>query len=311
MSQQFNCSLVIPVYKSEKILLKLNSEILKTMTSFGEEFSYEVIFVSDASPDNSFEVIKNICQNNNFKGISLRNNIGQHGATIVGMRFAKGRYVITMDDDLQHLPKHIPELLKKIESGYDVVYCNFNSKKHPIWKILGSYIVNYIMVKTLKKPKDLYLSSYRAITNEVCREIIISQNNNSYIDGTILKITNNIASIKGDHSKRLSGKSNYNLKKSTSLFLKMITGFTVFPLRMVSLLGVIIFLFSLLLTILLFVRHFIYHDFPVGWPSLIVTIMFLGGLQLVAIGVLGEYLAKIFSFTDSKSIYSINDKINL
>lgn len=303
-------SVIIPVYKSENILWKLSSELTKTISNM--TINYEVIFVSDASPDNSFKVIKLICENNsNFKGIQLRNNIGQHRSVIVGMGFASGKYVITMDDDLQHSPIYIPELLDKIKLGYDVVYCSFNSKSHSLWKIMGSRVVDYIMVKALNKPKELYLSPYRVLTIEVCKEIIKSQNKNSYIDVLILKITDNISSISGIHFKRNYGKSNYNLRKSILLFLKMITGFTVYPLKLVTSLGLIIFFVSFLLILLLIVNRLLNNNTPIEWSSLIVTIIFLSGAQLVGIRLLGEYLGRIFSSTDSKPIFSIKEKVGL
>lgn len=301
-------SVIIPVYKSENGLLELSSELTRIISNMA--ISCEVIFVSDASPDNSFKVIKTICEKNSiFKGISLRNNIGQNGSIITGMRFASGKYLITMDDDLQHSPTYIPTLYEKIREGFDVVYCSFNSKSHKLWKIIGSRIVNFIMVKTLNKPRNLYLSPYRIVTVEVAKEIVKSQNKNSYIDGLILKIADNISSINGIHFKRKYGKSNYNIRKSISLFLRIIIEFTVYPLKFVTLLGLIIIFVTLLFILLLIVNILLNNNIPVGWTLLMVTIMFLGGLQLVGIGILGEYLQKLFSSIDSQKIYSIKDKV--
>ena len=303
-------SVVIPVYNSEALIENLIGQLTASLEPLN--VGYEVILVCDNSPDKSWAEISRLsASDRRIKGVLLRKNVGQHNAIILGMKYASGKYVVTMDDDLQHSPMDIPELLKKIEEGFDVVYCNFKTRSHAFWKIVGSQITNWLMTKFSGKPVNLHLSPFRIIHHEICEEIVNSQTENSYIDGIILRVTENLGTILVVHHKRIVGKSNYGLRKSMSLWLRMLTNNSTSPLRAVSYLGVLISFASGVAIIALIIERFQTSTISSGWSSLMVTIIFLGGIQLVGIGILGEYLGRVFSFTSRQPLASIKDSIGI
>jgi polyisoprenyl-phosphate glycosyltransferase len=300
-------SIVIPVYNSHSILEELLIQI-NANVSFLKEF--ELILVNDCSPDNSWNIISKLCEKYSFlKGINLRKNSGQHNAIMAGLNHTSGDVVIMMDDDLQHSPKYIEELYINIMQGNDVCYTKFNTKKHKGWKIIGSQFNDYIANILLKKPKGLYMSSFKAISKDIKNEIIKYDGPYAYIDGLILSVTNNINTINVEHHQRYDGEGNYTLISSISLWAKMATGFSILPLRIATYVGGIISFFSFLLLILFVVQKFVYNAMPDGWTSIIVLILFFGGVQLLSIGIIGEYIGRIHLNLNKKAQYIIKEKI--
>jgi len=302
-------SIVIPVYKSESILHELVRQI-ELNINFVEKF--ELILVNDCSPDNSWNVIRELCLKYNFiKGINLRKNTGQHNAIMAGLNYAKGNVVVMMDDDLQHSPKYIVQLYKKIISGSDVCYAVFPKKKHKGWKIIGSKFNNYMANFLLDKPKDLYMSSFKAISKEIKQEIISYDNPDVYIDGLILSVTSNISIITVKHQERYLGKGNYDLIKSISLWSKMAINFSVLPLRIATFLGFIISTFSFLLAIYFIILKITENSAPEGWTSLMVVVLFLGGILLLCIGIIGEYIGRNYLKINGKKQYIVKETLGV
>jgi undecaprenyl-phosphate 4-deoxy-4-formamido-L-arabinose transferase len=270
------------------------------------KWSYELIFVCDQSPDDSWRIICKLRENYaSVRGILLRINAGQHNAIMAGLNEAKGQLIVTMDDDLQHSPSDIPALVEAIEQGYDVAYARFTSRKHPLWKILGSRINDFVARLLIKKPKDLYLSPFRAFRSEIRNEIRRYTGPFVYIDGLILCVTKNIHSVNVEHHPRSAGDSRYGFRKSLSLWLKMATSFSIVPLRLSSIVGVAVALLGFLFAIYLVVQRMTMNVMPTGWASLIVTILIMGGAQLVALGLLGEYLGRLFLTVNARSQYVV------
>ncbi len=304
-------SIVIPVYRSEKILPALIERIGAALKRSGDIRSYEVVLVNDGSPDGSWQVIERLCaQYPMVKGINLRKNTGQHNAIMAGLNHAAGDVIVMMDDDLQHSPENIGELYAKVISGFDVCYTRFKERKHSLWKIWGSKINDKAAVILLDKPKDLYLSPFKAISGDVRNEIIKYSGPYAYVDGLILMVTNNIASIEVEHHERHEGKGNYSFVKGVMLWMKMATTFSIIPLRMVSFIGFMSSLIGFLSAVLLIIKK-ITMNVPVqGWASLIVTILLMGGVQLIALGAIGEYLGRAYININKKPQYVIKSKIN-
>ncbi len=260
----------------------------------GSGHPYEVILVNDCSQDDSWPVIQELGKRHPWlKGLSLRKNAGQHNAALVGLRFSSGQYVVIMDDDLQHNPFDVPRIVEQLEQGYDVCYTRFRSRQHPLWKRLGSIFNDAIATVLLKKPKGLYLSPFKGIVGGVRDEVIGFTGPHVYLDGLILSATRNITSIDLDHYARPDGKSGYSLRKSISLWLKMATSFSVAPLRLASLLGLFFSGFGFLAAIALVIQRFTLNAMPVGWSSIIVSVLILGGIQLLALGLIGEYVGRV------------------
>ena len=306
-------SVVIPVFQSENIIPVLASRLIDVLIYVcGNEKNCEIIFVSDNSPDQSWAEIQKVCATNKcVKGIRLRVNAGQHNAIMAGLRAARGEIVVTMDDDLQHSPDDLPALVNKIRDGSDVVFAKFQERKHPRWKIFGSRLNDIAASLLLSKPSGLYLSPFRAIRGSITREVIKYSGPFPYIDGLILRITDNIESIDVDHHERYCGEGGYGFRKSMSLWMKMATGFSIYPLRLTAFIGLCVALMGFLLAFVLILQKFTFDSMPDGWSSLIVTMLIIGGVQLMALGVIGEYLGRTLLTLNMRPQYVISDEINI
>lgn len=288
-------SIVVPVYRSAPILPLLVEKIGQEMRAAGLSDSFELLLVNDASPDDSFQVIRKLAKEHHFvRGISLRRNFGQHNATMAGLNHARGDIVVVMDDDLQHPPEAIPRLIAALSEGNDVCYTRYLNRKHATWKKLGSLFNDWMATQLLGKPKGLYLSSFKAIRREVVAEVIKYDGPYAYLDGLILEATRSIAVVDIEHQARHEGEGNYNLRRSVSLWLKMATSFSILPLRMASYAGLGLAVFSSLVIVYVLVQKWMNPAIAAGWTSLIATILMLGGIQTMCIGILGEYLGRVY-----------------
>lgn len=304
-------SVVIPVYRSESILPALASKLGETLTAlYGD--SFEVVLVNDCSPDRSREVLLELARERPWwKVVNLRKNAGQHNAIMAGLRMTRGRRIVTMDDDLQHSPDDIPKLLATLGDRCDVCYAAFHVKQHALWKRLGSKFNDRVAVFLLGKPRGLYLSPFRAMASGVRDEIVKFTGPNVYLDGLILACTTRITSIKVDHHERADGQSGYSLRKSISLWLKMATSFSVLPLRLASLMGVAFSALGFLLALVFIIQRFTVNAMPVGWSSLMVASLVVGGIQLLALGVIGEYLGRVLRHVNASPQTVIESTANL
>lgn len=285
-------SIVIPVYQSANILPRLLDEIF---SSIPVGLKFEVILVNDRSPDDSWLVIKRLAENcSNVIGLNLRKNAGQHNAIMAGLREASGEVVVMMDDDLQHPPRYIPEFLREIHNGSDVCYSRFIKMQQKYWKVFGSRFNGFVANLLLDKPKDLYLSPYKAISKAV-RDLVVDYDGPyPYVDGLILLHTDNISTIDVEHQERSIGVGNYSFGKSLSLWVMMATGFSVKPLRLATLMGFVISLIAFMLIIGLFFLK-VYSQIEIqGWTSLAIIGLFMGGVQLIALGIAGEYIGRSY-----------------
>ena len=234
-------SILIPVYNSEEIIEDLVKQIIDSISNIKTVQSYEIILVDDCSPDNCWEKIKFLSKKfNSVKGIKLSENFGQHNALMAGIKYSSGEKIITMDDDLQHSPIYIKDLLSELDKGFDVCYTDYQNRKHPIWKIVVSWMHNLTSSYLSNRPYKLYPSSYRGLKKKIADKIINYEGSNVYIDGLVLKITRNISIVSVPHNQRLHGPSNYGFKKLLSLWSNMAINFPIFPLRISSIFGLII-----------------------------------------------------------------------
>jgi glycosyltransferase involved in cell wall biosynthesis len=285
-------SIVIPVYRSADILPRLLDEIVLAIPN---DLSFEVILVNDCSPDNSWSVIQRLAVNcSSVIGLSLRKNVGQHNAIMAGLRESSGDVIVIMDDDLQHSPRYIINFISAIKGGADVCYSRFSKMQQKSWKIIGSKFNGLIANILLDKPRDLYLSPFKAISRDICDLIVCYDGPYPYIDGLILLHTGNITVIDVEHQERAFGEGNYSFRKSLSLWIMMATGFSVKPLRIATLFGFCISIVAFCLILGLFVFKLIFDINIQGWTSLAVISLFMGGVQLVALGIIGEYVGRSY-----------------
>jgi undecaprenyl-phosphate 4-deoxy-4-formamido-L-arabinose transferase len=223
------------------------------------------------------------------------------------LNVATGDVIVIMDDDLQHDPADIFSLHERIQNGSDVVYARFEHKQQALWKNLGSWFNDRFAIITLGKPKNIYMSPYKAIRREVVDEIIKYTGPYPYVDGLIFTVTSNIAEVPATHHTRFAGKGNYNLLRSIGVWLKLATGFSVIPLRMVTFLGGVISLLSFSLAFYFVVEALLLEREPSGWPSTIVAILFMGGIQLIGIGAVGEYIGRIFMTQNQRPQFTVKE----
>lgn len=288
-------SIVVPVYRNATILPQLVVQVLAEMQREQLADSFELILVNDASPDNSWQVIQSLAQQYpRVHGMTLRRNAGQHNAVMAGLNQARGEYVVMMDDDLQHPPQALGAMVHALEQGYDVCYTRYLNRQHALWKKLGSQFNDWVATRLLDKPKGLYLSSFKAIRGEVAREVIKYDGPYAYVDGLILDVTRSITTPDIEHQERHDGDGNYNLSRSISLWMKMATSFSVLPLRLATYLGFALAVLSMVLVVLIVIGKMLNPDFPRGWASLIATMLFIGGVQTLCIGMIGEYLGRTY-----------------
>ncbi len=299
-------SIIVPVYRSAACLPELARRVQEDV---GRHFdSYELILVNDDSPDESWEVIVRLVREHNFvTGVNLRRNVGQDNAIMAGLNVASGEVIVIMDDDLQHEPSDIAALHEAIQDGFDVVYANFEHKRQKFWKNLGSWFNDRFAIITLGKPKNIYMSPYKAIRREVVDEIVKYYGPYPYVDGLIFTVTSNITQVTVTHHTRFAGRGNYNLLRSVAVWLKLATGFSVIPLRMATFLGGVISLFSFALALYFVVEALVLEREPSGWPSVIVTILFIGGIQLIGIGSVGEYIGRIFITQNQRPQFTVKE----
>lgn len=285
-------SVVVPVYNSESCLEELARKLTDVLDRSGR--SYEIILVNDGSHDSSWQKIAELSlKHDRLTGINLRKNFGQDNALMAGLNHSSGAAVIIMDDDLQHDPADIPALLAELDKGFDVCYARLDTKKQSWFKNFGSWVNDKAANVVLKKPAGVYLSPYKAITRPVVEEMTKYEGPYPYIDGLLFRVTRNITQVTVEHHGRHAGKGNYTLAKAILVWLKLATNFSVTPLRAATFVGFTCSGFGFLFAILFSVRRIVWGA-PVGWASLIVTVLFLGGVQLISLGLIGEYVGRLF-----------------
>ena len=285
-------SVVIPVYKSETTIRRLVEQLQVWLA----QLAFEVVLVNDGSPDNSETVCRSLAAEfANVQFASLRRNFGEVNAVLCGLTLANGDFAVIIDDDFQNPPEAILTLLATAEkTGADVVYSRYAEKKHALYRNLGSQFLNYCTTWLLDKPKDLYLSSFKLIRREVIDEITTYNGPYPYIDGLIFRVTRSVTSVVVPHHAREEGQSNYTWRKLISLTLNVFFGYSALPLRLLLGLGAGIFGVSVLLGLLLVIGGLTGWLAVPAWLIVIWVVLFLAGCQLIVLGILGEYLGKLF-----------------
>ncbi|MBY0425283.1 MAG: glycosyltransferase family 2 protein [Cytophagales bacterium] len=287
-------SIVIPVYNGASSISNLVDTVL---VELGGKYEVEIVLVNDGSKDNSERVCEELVKQypKEVVFIGLRRNSGEHNAVICGLNYSTGDYVAIIDDDFQNPPSEILKLLDKCNQGdYDVVYSYYQVKRHSIFRNLGSSFNGCVATWLLKKPKGLYLSSFKLIKKELVEEIIDYKGPFPYIDGLILRLTSNIGTQLVQHNAREEGKSNYTLKKLISLYLNMFLNFSILPIRVFTILGMLIFCMGFVLSLVILYEKIFIGNLPAGWAFLSVMLLMLTGTQFLFFGLIGEYLGKLF-----------------
>jgi undecaprenyl-phosphate 4-deoxy-4-formamido-L-arabinose transferase len=296
-------SVVIPVYRSEATLRPLTERLLQVLNATGKRF--EIILVDDGSPDGSWEVLRDLQERHpgQVVAVQLMRNYGQHNALMCGFRHSTGRYVVTMDDDLQNPPEEIPKLLAMIEAtGADLVYGSVDLKKHAAWRNLGSALVNFFFRRVFRC--SVTVTSFRAIRRRLVRSILPYSLNFTYVDGLLAWNTQRVAAVPVEHHPGGRGGSSYSLGKLVVLALNLFTNFSLLPLQLVSATGFLAAGSGLVLGGYYLVQYLVSNISVPGYASIIIAVFVLGGLQLLSLGIMGEYLGRLHLNVNRKPQYA-------
>ena len=305
----YKYSVVIPVYNSAKII---EQTIGRTVAFFEEQqWPYEIVLVNDASPDNSWEKLDMLAQHNqNIIAINLFKNYGQHTAIFCGFHYAKGDYVITMDDDLQNPPEEIEHLVHKILEGYDVVYGKFRQKKHASYRRLGSKLIEQVNFRVFDQPRDLTVSNYRILEKQVIERIINYRTAYPYITGLSLMFSNQRGNVEVNHEPRQQGQSGYNWHKLLALVMRIIFNYSSYPLRVVSGIGFGVATIAFLFGIYYLLRSLFIGTSVQGWATLVILLSFFSGIQIVIISMLSEYVIRLVQQVSSTNLFYVRNVLN-
>lgn len=303
-------SFVIPCYRSELTITKVVEEIIETVKN-RPGFSYEIVLVNDNSPDRVYEIITKLAKaDKNIKGINFSMNFGQHSALMAGFNSVTGDLILCLDDDGQTPAREMFSLIDKVNEGYDIVYAKYAKKKHGVIRNIGSKINDLMAQQMVGKPKDLYLCSYFCSRRYVIDEVIKYRNAYPYVAGLLLRVTRNSTNVMVTHYNREVGVSGYTMKKLLSLWLNGFTAFSIKPLRTVTLIGFIFSILGFVYGLFIIFNKFINPDTPLGYSSMMTAIIFMGGMIMLTLGLIGEYVGRIYISINNAPQYVIKDSIN-
>lgn len=302
-------SIVIPVYNAEATIERLSNEIISHL---GRLWKLQLVLVDDGSSDRSAAACQRLHEHHPdvVTCVFLSRNFGEHNAVMAGLHYARGDYCVVMDDDFQNPPSEVRRLIDEIRKGHDVVYVHYETKHHSVWRNLGSRLHNCMATFALGKPSDLYLSSFKAMTRFVVSEVIRYTGPDPYLDGIILRTTRKIGVVSTTHQPRHNGSSGYTLRKLFSLWGNMIVAFSIYPLRLACAYGFFMALvgaFHVVRLILAGALEAIVD--PDSLERLNATIWFFRGSTLMVLGIIGEYVGRIYQHLNLSPQFIIRDTL--
>ncbi|MCR4896381.1 MAG: glycosyltransferase family 2 protein [Lachnospiraceae bacterium] len=305
-------SFVIPCYRSELTLEGVVREIREKMEELKDRYTYDVFLVNDCSPDGTEDVIRKLCEEDaRIRGISLARNFGQHSALMAGLRYSDGDIVVCLDDDGQTPANQVDRLLNALGRDTDVVYAHYSHKQHSHFRNFGSRVNDYMIRVMLGKPKELAVSSYFAAKRFVVNDLIRYENSYPYVIGLVLRSTKHIANVEVDHREREVGHSGYTLGKLLNLWFNGFTAFSVKPLRIATGIGILATICSFIYGIYIVIRRLLNPAVVQGYAAQMTATIFFGGLILMMLGLIGEYVGRIYITLNNAPQYVIRESWNL
>lgn len=301
-------SIVIPVYNSTDSLKELAERLDKVFNQLG--LKYEIVFVDDASPNKeTWMVLEQLAgKHNHIRCFQLTRNFGKPGALICGLKQAKGDYIITMDDDLQHFPEDIPKLID--QNMHDVVIGSFRKKKHSLFKRMASTINSWFEYKIIGKPRHIKNGPYKLINARIVKSALEIQTPYPHISALLFYVTKDITAVEVSHGERMYNETGFTPGKMIRTFSHLLINNSSFLLQKIAFLGISISVLSFLLALYFLVKKLTVGTNVEGWASLVVINLFMGGLILFSIGIVGEYLIRIINGVERKPSYVLRKKIN-
>lgn len=300
-------SFVIPCYRSSRTLRGVIREIEDTVRGIGR-YDWEILLVNDCSPDNTWEVIEELSRiNDKVTGINLSKNFGQHAALMAGLRYMTGDIAMCLDDDGQTPADEMGKLLEELENGRDVVYAKYGHKMHSAFRNFGSWLNELMARFMLGKPKELYVSSYFAAKRFVVNDMLRYENSYPYVIGLVLRATRNISNVSVHHREREVGTSGYTVKKLLGLWFNGFTAFSIQPLRIATLIGALCAAAGFVYGIYTVIKKFINPAVPLGFSSMMSTMVFMGGMLMLMLGLIGEYIGRIYISMNNSPQYVVRE----
>ncbi|MBG0791828.1 MAG: glycosyltransferase family 2 protein [Desulfovibrionaceae bacterium] len=285
-------SIVIPIFNSEKTIEQLVNRLVGILPQ-----PLEIVLSNDGSRDDSDAVCRALQKKypHIVVYVELSKNYGEHGAVMAGLTHSTGDYVVIMDDDFQNPPEEVLKLVDEArEHNHDVVYSAYPVKNDSWFRNLASRLNGFMATILLKKPRGLYLSSFKCMNRFLVDEILKYTGPYPYVDGLIFRVTDRFGVVEVKHDKRTEGESGYTLRKLLRLYMNMFVNFSLLPLRCSTFLGFIVTFFSLIFSVYIFFSKLLNPDMPAGWATTVILISFFAGVQLVVLGLAGEYVGRIF-----------------
>ena len=310
MTEHTDISFVIPCYRSENTITTVVDEIKTTMLR-RPDLTYEIILVNDYSPDAVWSVIQELCSTDaHVVGVSLAKNFGQHCALMAGYHEALGDCIVSLDDDGQTPASEVFSLLDKLNEGYDVVYATYPAQRESLWRRLGSdfaqKMTDYMLDIKEHYPKG---SSFFAMKRFVRDEIIRYEHPYPYLAGLVYRTTRNIVMVPLEHRERQSGHSGYTLRSLFALWMNGFTAFSVKPLELGTLLGFLFAMLGFLFALYTIIRKLVNSSIPAGWSSMISIILIIGGIIMILLGLIGEYVGRIYICLNKSPQYVVRDVV--
>ncbi|MBR2823663.1 MAG: glycosyltransferase family 2 protein [Clostridia bacterium] len=288
-------SCVIPCYHSQKTVGKVTAGI-EAVFAAHPDWDYEIILVNDNPPDETWTVIQGLCETNpKIRGICFSRNFGQHAALMAGYRHVRGDIVVSLDDDGQNPPEQMFRLINAIDGEHDIVYASEPEAPKAWWRVAGSKMTNRMFSWLMNKPRDLYLSSYYAAKRFVIEDMVRCQSPFPYVDGLALQTTTRYRNVQVDSREREEGQSGYTLRSLIKLWTNGFTAFSIKPLRIATFTGGLASIAGFVMGLVLIIRKLVWRDaIDEGWTSLMALMLVLFGILMMVMGLVGEYVGRIF-----------------
>ena len=283
-------SFVIPCYRSENTIETVVQEIRETVAT-RPGIDYEIVLVNDCSPDNVWQVIKKLAAaDNHIKGICLAKNFGQHSALMAGYAQASGDYVVSLDDDGQTPASETFKLVDKLEEGFDVVYGYYKHSRQHLFRRFGTWVNKKMAEAIIGQPKTLRTTSFFIMRKFIVDEIVRYPHSFAYISGLIFRATKNLGNVEVQHRRRLEGESGYTIAGLIGLWINGFTAFSVKPLRAATIIGILCAVVGFTAGLFVVYQKFLHPTVPVGYTSLLAALLFIGGMIMLLLGLIGEYI---------------------
>lgn len=303
-------SVVIPCYRSERTLPSVVEETIRVLEE-RDSIDYEIILVDDGSPDGTLDTIRSLCRNPRVKGIALARNFGQPCASLAGFAAVTGDVVVYSDDDGQTPIDHLWPLVDRLAEGSDIVFATFSAQTQSPLQRIGRVLNNLMATHLIGKPKHLHFGNFWVCRRFIVDEAVKFKNPYPYMGGIFVRTTRHMSEVQTNHRPRAAGRSNYSTRKMISLWLNGFTAFSIVPLRMATGLGVAIAVIGFLFALRLSVEKLMNPAIQAGYSSIMATILVMGGLTISLLGVVGEYVGRIYMNINGIPQYVVRESLNL